>query len=183
MPWRPLFVTLLLSLAVLWMLGPSGQAWAHSPIEPGADVASEIGPGPTGSNERGDGNDLPGWALAAAPEMPGFPWSALAIVAAAMALGWWRPRRAAALALVLLLAVFAFEDGLHSVHHGMNQAQASSCPIAAAATHLNATPVDGVAPCDVVLPVVALAVETSPSDPIAHLATPEQGRAPPCSLV
>jgi hypothetical protein len=100
-----------------------------------------------------------------------------------VALGWWRPRRAAAFALVLLLAVFAYEDGLHSVHHGMNQTQASSCPVAAAATHLNATPVDGVAPCDVVLPVGALAVETSPSDPIAHLATPEQGRAPPCSLV
>jgi hypothetical protein len=115
--------------------------------------------------------------------MAGVPWSALAIVAAAVALGWWRPRRAAAFALVLLLAVFAFEDGLHSVHHGMNQTRASSCPVAAAATHLHATPVDGVAPCDVVLPVVALAVETSPSDPIAYLASPEQGRAPPSSLV
>src|SRR4030095_11813484 len=104
---RALFVTLLLCLAVLGRLGPSGQAWAHSPFEPGAEVASEIGPGPTGSNERRAGNDLPGWALAAAPEIPGFPWSALAIVAAAMALGWWRPRRAAALALILLLAVFA----------------------------------------------------------------------------
>ena len=71
--------------------------------------------------------------------------------------------------------MFAFEDGLHSVHHGMDQAQASSCPVAAAGAHLNATPVDGVAPCDVILPVVALAVETSPSDPIAHLASPEQG--------
>ena len=115
--------------------------------------------------------------------MPGFPWPALAIVAAAVALGWWRPRRAAALALVLLLAVFAFEDGLHSVHHGLDQAPASSCQVAAAGAHLNATAVDGVAPCDVVLPVVALAVETSPSDPIAHLASPEQGRAPPCSFV
>ncbi len=183
MPLRRLFVTLLLTLAVLGMLGPCGPAWAHSPFEPGTEVASEIAPGPTGSDRRGDGNDLPGWALAAAPEMPGFPWSALAIVAAAVALGWRRPRRAAALALVLLLAVFAFEDGLHSVHHGMDQAQASSCPVAAAGAHLSATPVDGIAPCDVILPVVALAVETSPSDPIAHLASPEQGRAPPCSLV
>ena len=183
MPLRRLFVTLLLTLAVLGMLSPCRPAWAHSPFEPVTEIASEIVPGPPVSGERSAGDTLPGWALAAAPDMPGFPWSALAIVAAAAALGWWRPRRAAAFALVLLLAVFAFEDGLHSVHHGMNQAQASSCPIAAAATHLNATPVDGVAPCDVVLPVGALAVETSPSDPIAHLATPEQGRAPPCSLV
>jgi hypothetical protein len=180
---RRLFVTLPLILAVLGMLGPCGPAWAHSPFEPGAGVVSEIAPGSTGSDERSAGGALPGWALAAAPDVPGMPWSTLAIGAAVVALGWWRPRRAAALACVLLLAVFAFEDGLHSVHHGMNQTQASSCPVAAASTHLHATPVDGVAPSDVVLSVVALAVETSPSDPIACLATPEQGRAPPCSLV
>ena len=183
MPLRRLLVTLLLTLAVLGMLGASGPASAHSPFEPGTEVASESAPGFTASGDRSGGGALPGWALAAAPDMPGLPWSALAIVAAALALGWRRPRGAAALALVLLLAVFAFEDGLHSVHHGMNQAQASSCPVAAAGAHLSATPVDGVAPCDVVLPVVALAVETSPSDPIAHLASPEQGRAPPRSLV
>jgi hypothetical protein len=183
MPLRRLLVTLLLTLAVLGMLGPSGPASAHSPFEPGTEVVSESAPGFTASGDRSGGGALPGWALAAAPDMPGLPWSALAIVAAALALGWRRPRGAAALALVLLLAVFAFEDGLHSVHHGMNQAQASSCPVAAAGAHLSATPVDGVAPCDVVLPVVALAVETSPPDPIAHLASPEQGRAPPSSLV
>jgi hypothetical protein len=182
MPLRRLFVTLLLTVAVLGMLGPCGPARAHSPFEPGSEVASEIVPGPM-SDGGNAGGALPGWVHAAAPELPRVPWPALAIVAAALALGSWRPRRAAALALVLLLAVFAFEDGLHSVHHGMNPAQASSCPIAAAATHLNATPVDGVAPCDVVQPVVTLAVETSPSDPIAHLASPEQGRAPPRSLV
>lgn len=183
MPLHRLFVTLLLTLSVLGMLASCGPAWAHSPFEPGPEVASEIAPGPTRSDGRGDGNDLPGSALAAAPEMPGFPWSALAIVAAAVTLGWRRPRHVAALALVLLLAVFAFEDGLHSVHHGMNQAKASSCPVAAATTHLHATPVDGVAPRDVILPVVALAVETSPSDPVAYRASPEQGRAPPYSLV
>jgi hypothetical protein len=182
MPMHRLFATLLLALGVLWMLGPCGLAWAHSPFEPGTEVASEIAPVPM-SDGRGAGGALPGWALAAAPDMPGVPWSALAIVAVAVVLGSWQPRRAAAFALVLLLAVFAFEDGLHSVHHGMNQTQASSCPVAAAATHLHATPVDGVALSDVVLPVVALAVETSPSDPIAYLASPEQGRAPPCSLV
>ena len=183
MPLRRLFVTLLLVLAVVGMLGSCGPAWAHSPVEPGTEVTSEIAPGSPVSDRRGDGNDLPGWALAAAPDMPGVPWSALATLAAAVALGGRRPRRTAALALVLLLAVFTFEDGLHSVHHGMNQTPASSCQVAAAGAHLNATAVDGVAPCDVVLPVVALAVETSPADPIAHRASPEQGRAPPCSLV
>src|SRR6185503_829361 len=104
MPSRRLFVTLLLTLAVLGMLSPSRPAWAHSPFEPGTEVTSEIAPGPTVRDRRGDGHDLPGWGFAAAPDMPGFPWSGLAIVAAAVALGWRRPRRAAALALVLLLA-------------------------------------------------------------------------------
>jgi len=188
MPLRRLFAPLLLTLAVLGMLGPRGLAWAHSPFEPGTEAASEIAPRSTGSGGHSDGGDLPGWVLvaapdlAAAPAMSGFPSSALATVTAAAALGWWRPRRAAALALVLLLAVFAFEDGLHSVHHGLDRALASSCPVAAAGAQLNATPVDGVAPCDVILPVVALTVEMSPSDPITRLASPEQGRAPPCSL-
>jgi hypothetical protein len=180
---RRLFITLLLVLAVLGMLGPRGLAWAHSPFEPGSEVASETVPSSAGSDGRSRADVLPGWALAAAPEVPGFPWPVLAIVAAAAALGWWRPRRAAAVALVLLLAVFAFEDGLHSVHHGLDRTQASSCQVAAAGAHLHATPVDGAAPCDVILPVVILAVETSPSDPISPLASPEQGRAPPCSIV
>ncbi len=88
-----------------------------------------------------------------------------------------------ALALVLLLTVFAFEDGLHSVHHGLDQAQASSCAVAAVGTHLSATAVDGAAQSDVILPVVALAAEPRPSDPIARFTSPDQGRAPPASLV
>lgn len=183
MPLRRLFVTRLIALAVLGILGSRGPVWAHSPFEPLTEVASEIASGSRVSDGRSDGDDLPGWVLAAAPEMPGFPWPALAIVAAAVAVGWWRPRRAIALALVLLLSVFAFEDGLHSVHHGMDQAQASSCAVAAAGAHLSATPVDGIALCDVILPVMALAVETSPPNPIVRLASPEHGRAPPCSLV
>jgi len=107
---------------------------------------------------------------------------ALAVVLAAMGLGWWRPRRVAALALVVPLAVFAFEDGLHSVHHGFDQAKASSCTTAAVGTHLSATTVDAAAPCDVILPIVALAVEPSPPDPIARFTSPNQGRAPPSSL-
>ena len=79
--------------------------------------------------------------------------------------------------------MLAFEDGLHSVHHGLDQAQASSCPVAAAGTHLSATPVDAIAPCDVILPVVALTVGDVAVAPDPRPASPERGRAPPCSLV
>src|SRR5580765_8283920 len=181
MPLRWIFVTLLPALAVLGVLGPCGPAWAHSPFEPGAEVASESATDLTGSGS--DGSDEPGQALGTAPEATAFPWPALPVVAAGLALGWWRPRRAAVLAIALLLAVFAFENGLHSVHHGPDQAQASSCPVAVAGAHVSATPVESIAPCDVILPVVALTVAASLSDPIALLARPEQGRAPPPSLV
>src|SRR5262245_14619781 len=115
-----LAVFLLLTLAVLVIPGASGLAWAHSPFEAGADAGLDTG---GASDARVRPGELPGWALAAAPELPGVPWSALAMAATAIALGWRRPRRAAAFALVLILAVFAFEDGLHSVHHSPEQAQ------------------------------------------------------------
>jgi len=177
---RSVFAMLLLVLAALGMPGPCGPGWAHSPFEPEAEaeVAPESVPGSPASEGR---RHEDGSVLAPALAASGVSWWALAVVAAAVALGRRRPRRAAALALALLLAVFAFEDGLHSVHHGLDQAQASSCPVAAAGTHLSATPIDGGAPDDVILSMVALSVEISPSDPITRATNPEQGRAPPRS--
>lgn len=175
----PGLLTLLLTLAVFWACGP---AWAHSPFEPGTEAASQRTGGTAESDRRG-GEDRPDRELAAVSEAPGIPWPALAVAVAALTLGWKRPRRAAGLALVLLLAVFAFEDGLHSVHHGLDQAQASSCAVAAAGANLSATAVDGVASCDVILALVSVTVEASPSDSIASFASSEHGRAPPRSLV
>ena len=54
-------------------------------------------------------------------------------------------------------------------------------PGRAAGSHLSATAVDGGAPDDVILSVVALSAETSAPDAIARPANPEQGRAPPRS--
>lgn len=167
---RPILVTLLLALA----LGMPGASWAHLPLE------AEVARGVVASADGRDGLG-PGWLLTAAPAAPALSWSVLAAAAAAVALAWRRPRQAVALALVLILAVFAFEDGLHSVHHGLDETQASSCPVAAAGTHLSATSVDGRAPDDVILSVVALSAEAFTPDPIARPASPEQGRAPPRS--
>lgn len=175
---RPAFAMVLLVLAALGMSGPCGPSWAHSPFEPEAEVAPEGASGSGASEVRRHEGDSAAWTLA--PAAPRFSWWTLAVVSAVVAFGWRRPRRAAALALALFLAVFAFEDGLHSVHHGLDQAPASSCPVAAAGTHLSATAVDGV-PDDVILSMVALSVETSPSDPVVRPTNPEQGRAPPRS--
>ena len=179
MRWRPVVVMLLLALAALGIPGLCGPTWAHFPFELEAEVASASVPSSEAGEDRRDGTAITRQELSAAQDAPGISWWALAAIAGALALGWRAPRRAAVAALALLLAVFAFEDGLHSVHHGLDQAKASSCPMAAASTHLSATPVDGNAPDDVILPVVAVSAETSPADPIARPTNPEQGRAPP----
>ena len=89
------------------------------------------------------------------------------------------PRRALVLVLGLLLAIFAFEDGLHSVHHGFDAKQSSECTIAAASAHLSAVSVDGLVEAAVVLIAAAPAAEADPAAPPTRLLEPHQGRAPP----
>jgi hypothetical protein len=150
-------------------LGAVTPAWAHSE-HAGAtstvDLAS-IAPG------------VAALTISPASDVPAFPWPLLVGALLAVALGWRRPRRAIALAVVLLLAVLCFEDGLHSVHHLTGQAKAVRCAIATATAHLTATAVDSVATTDIVLPVVPVAVEIAQTDPVARFLCPDQGRAPP----
>jgi len=94
------------------------------------------------------------------------------------AIGWPRSRRALALTIVLLLALFAFEDGIHSVHHLLDRSQAK-CAVALAAAHLNATAADDGGVADVILPAPAVATEIAQPDPVALFPSPVQGRAPP----
>src|SRR5438128_962102 len=55
--------------------------------------------------------------IAAAPAAPAIPVAVLALFAAVALAGMFRPRRAVALTLVLVVALLAFETGVHSVHH------------------------------------------------------------------
>jgi len=82
------------------------------------------------------------------------------------------------IAIVLLLALFAFEDGIHSVHHLLDRSQAK-CAVAVAAAHLNATSADDGGVADVILPAPAVATEIAQPDPVALFPSPVQGRAPP----
>jgi hypothetical protein len=89
------------------------------------------------------------------------------------------PRRALVVALGLLLTIFAFEGGLHSVHHGFDAKQYRDCTIAAATANLSAVSVDGLLQTSVVLIAAAPAAELDPAGPPARLLEPHQGRAPP----
>src|SRR5262245_3824116 len=159
-----------LLVAMFVVLGAASPGWAHRELS--ADASTEL------LATTPDAGVLAP-TLSAAPDLPGLPWPALLCALLAGALGWRRPRRAIALAVVLLLAVFAFEEGLHSVHHLNSQTKLVRCSVAAATAHLAATTVDSAAGHDVILPVATHTTESSQTDPVARFICPDQGRAPP----
>jgi len=155
--------------AVVLALALGAPAWAHTAASV-PDVAAAlalIAPEP------------PPPVLAAAPEVPGLPWPALLGVLGAVGVAWRRPRRALVFAVVLILAVFAFEDGLHSVHHAGDQHHAATCLVASASAHLSATSVDIGSNHDVVFLTAGHALERAGSAPVSRPFCPDQGRAPP----
>ena len=114
----------------------------------------------------------------AAPVPVPIPWHLVALLLGIAVLGARRPRRAVGLALILLLAVFAFESGVHSVHHLSDPSRAEHCGVASASQHMSGTEVAGV--------TVAESLPQAPHQvllaaPIARVRSlgPEQGRAPP----
>ncbi len=155
------------------LVGPSSLAWGHVGVTDGGPSAS-FEPARTGANDS-----LHRVALVAATEASMVPWPALLGALGAAALVWRRPRRALTFALVLLLALFAFEDGLHSVHHGVDTSRMAGCALAAASAHLSATAVDRFVPAEVTLPALAPAPEIPQPATAARFLCPDQGRAPP----
>lgn len=88
-------------------------------------------------------------------------------------------RSLAALALVWSLGVFAFADGLHSVHHLPDQDAASRCALATASAHMVGVIVDPV-PFELPqLPRLAGLQECAPAAPVRPPIWVAQGRAPP----
>lgn len=170
-PWRVRFPSLVLAAAVV--VAAAGPVSAHptsGSIPVDSSVATVI-PNPSTSL-------LPG--LTAAPEPPALSWpllvGALVVVVAARR----RRRVVVALALALLLGVFAFENALHSVHHGFDPAEAKGCAIAAVSAHLAATTVDFVTEADAVSPAAEDRILTFElTEPLSRVRCPDQGRAPP----
>jgi hypothetical protein len=154
----------------------AGPAAAHRPpFIPLVDVVPEPvaapDPTPTPANLA--------WTAASTPA--GIPWPLMAVLAGLTAAGARRPRRKLALALVLLLAVFAFENGVHSVHHLNDQDRGEQCAVASASQHVAGIEAAGVliaespAPAE---PTVTLGVRVIRSARSLGL---HEGRAPPIS--
>src|SRR5687767_617340 len=83
---------------------------------------------------------LPDAVIAAGPA-PASLWPLLALIPLA-ALAAAPPRRALGLALIALLAVFAAESAVHSVHHLADQQAATQCAVSVASAHLHGATLD-----------------------------------------
>lgn len=105
-----------------------------------------------------------------------FPCSMSHVMAWLLA-GWRRPRRAAAVLIVALLALVAFESGVHSVHHVGDHVSPTGCGLAAmgdlVGLHLDAMPVAVAGPS-----LERLVVHRPPCPDVLPL-TARPGRAPP----
>ena len=162
-------LALMLTLALLAIAGPAA---AHV-VSPTASAAALPMPEAPAT--------IP--ALAAAPSPAGLPWYLPAALALGVLTAWRRPRRALVVTLAVLLSVFAFENALHSVHHGFNPKQQDACTLAAASAHLAAVQVDDPGLSAVVLPVVGRAEAAPPASTPTRFLSPDQGRAPPSAIL
>jgi hypothetical protein len=160
----------ILAAVVVLAAGPVSAHPASGSVAADSSLATVI-PSPLTSLPPG---------LTAMPQPPPLSWLFL-VGAVAVAVAARRRRRVVvALALALLLGVFAFENALHSVHHGLDPAGAKGCAIAATSAHLTATTVDSVTAAD----HVSLAAEDRVFEPEltglhCRVRCPDQGRALP----
>jgi hypothetical protein len=123
--------------------------------------------------------ELPVHVLVAAPATPALPWPFVVAVllASAVALRW--PRRALALGLILLAAVFAFENGVHSVHHLADPGRGSDCALASASQNVSGTEVSPIVIERAPVPLGAAMALRGPASLPDRPFRLHEGRAPP----
>jgi hypothetical protein len=165
------------ALASMLVLGvslfPGTPAWGHPAFRGAADPPAAV--------TSVTATPAATMAWSAAPASPAIPWPAMLVVAAVLAIAWRRPRRALALAIVLILGLFAFENGLHSVHHLGDVRSEGACSVAAATVHLAGTLVDGTTQAHLVLTPPEHVVPQRPLAFESSCLAAHQGRAPPIS--
>jgi hypothetical protein len=163
-------------LAVVALPAAAVPAMAH-PGVPTAPASPESGaatpPAAAEASENPRASDSPGL----------IPWIAAGVLLVAGLFLRRLARRTRILCLVLLLTLFAFENALHSVHHGFDPKEAGRCTLAMASTNLSAVTVDGVGRTPIVLAAAGHAVLPGGSPLPTRWLGPDQGRAPPARTV
>jgi hypothetical protein len=120
---------------------------------------------------------LPDHQLVSGAPAATLPWTALALVAAVALAAARRPRRAVAIALVLMVGLIAFETGVHAVHHlGDDSAR---CVVAWMSSQLSGATVAVAADAAPVALDHARITAPAPPHVAGHALAPDAGRAPP----
>jgi hypothetical protein len=163
-------IAVLLTLVLVGLVSSATLVWAHPFVTPPAEIVETVGPVAASDSS-------PEWR--SLPAAPGPPWFALACVAVSLLVMGWRLRQAVAVAIVLALAIFAFEHGVHSVHHLNDRASGATCPVASAASQLAGTPVEASAVSHIAFALVDATLPDSSSTLDFYLGSAHQGRAPP----
>ena len=160
-------------LAAVVVLVATGPALAH-PEAAATPTAAPGSPAPATPPADGTPEDPP------ASDSPGVtPWIAAGVLLIAGLLLRRFSRRTLVLCLVLLLTLFAFENAVHSVHHGFDPKQADACTLAMASTHLSAVTVDAVVETSIILAATGHATQPGRAPLPARRLGSDQGRAPP----
>jgi hypothetical protein len=168
---RPPGILRPLVLAGMMSLATAGPAWAH------LGSAAQVGlSGPMVISEPIP-SSLP--RVSDAPESQEIACVLLVVLLVAIA-AVQRRRVLVGSGLIVLLTVFAFEDAVHSVHHGLGPGEAKGCPVAAASAHVAGTTVPSVNSIDL-LPPPRTEHRLEPNAPGAAASCPGavQQRAPP----
>jgi len=182
---RRLLVLLMVLVATSALLGSATTALAHVRSVPATPpVAQESAPAVTSSVTASPAPDIaPGGATIRSGPIPAQSstarlWAAL-VLALLAGVTLLAPRRVLIVALVLVLAVIAVEEGVHSVHHLADQRAASHCAVAAASAHVQGA-AEPIAVPEVWIPTpIATVVASEPDRPGSRPLRPDEGRAPP----
>ena len=187
---RRLLVLLMVLVATSALLGSATTALAHvrsAPVTAPATppVAQEPAPAITSSVTASPAPDIApgGAAIRISSDLDavvhGLPvWAAL-LLALLAGVTLVAPRRVLIVALVLVLAVIAVEEGVHSVHHLADQRAASHCAVAAASAHVQGAAEPLAVPAVWIPTPIATVVASEPDRPGSRPLRPDEGRAPP----
>ena len=160
------------ALFVVAVLTIGGPAWAHNRSSVDVTLAAPV-QGATASVVP-----TPLEILSAGTPEPSLPSAALLLLGAVAVAAISRQRRLVAITLVAIVALLAFETGLHSTHHLGKPDDAAHCAVAWMSAQLSADVVDVTVETPAVAPQTIAPALASPVHAERAIA-PDAGRAPP----
>jgi hypothetical protein len=186
---KSLAVLVLLGLAALSAPGPLSAhpgARSASPraIEPAPPRGAAV-PAPAGTERSPATTPEETTQASSRPPSPGVPGlpiaTTLALAALGLAAGRLGGRRTVALLAAVVAVAFAFESGVHSVHHIAEASGATGCAVASAASTVAGVTDAPSTRTAVHAPPSAVPADARPLRLSVAAPAPFQGRAPPRS--